>query len=743
MKYDEFRSWLDKKGLATNSINTGSSAVRQLEGSLESLGFEFDDLDDALKANKLGAIFAKIDLLRGDAIEGGQLYRALFPGSEKPHNRFNNLKWFLRQYADFLEGKEVGTAQIDTDQVFWFVGASFAGANDQVDRFLEKGIWEISDPSESDQQLVRSMRVGDPIVIKATFTRKHEVPFKNLNKTVSVMRIKARGVVTENDGNGERINVDWESGYENRDWYFYTYQQTIWRVVPNQELAELLVQFAFYDAEQDFEYFLNYGHWAEKYRKEEQTNSSRFWLEKTIVQDRPDRLLGNYSIGRALWSPQKSKDGSDIYRNMREVRPGDVVFHLTDNEAITAVSVAAGAADEHFEGLAGTPWAGKAAYMIKLDQYEKLEPPLKRNAFLQTEPFATELSELREAGESGLFYNKNLDLNQGSYLTELTPTLLNILSRSYLQFCGKPLPYVPVDDGVEVTGLSESYTLDDALRSLFFDRQFAEDLVLLWRANKNLILQGPPGVGKSFAAQKLAFVLMGKEDRSRLGHVQFHQSYSYEDFVEGYRPSEMGFELRAGKFVEFCRRAEADPNQTYVYIIDEINRGNLSKILGELMLLIENDKRDPRWAMPLASGRSKFYVPANVFLLGLMNTADRSLAVVDYALRRRFAFVDIDPAISSVAFEKHLAEMKISDVLTKKIIGKIGELNQEISRDTVNLGPGFAIGHSYFCRPPFEGENDYGWYRRIIQTEIIPLLREYWFDDIPKVTEWERRLLAE
>lgn len=741
MKYDEFRDWLSRRGFAANSRNTGSSAVRQLESALRDLGFHYDELDDALEADELDALINEIDLLRSDASTGGQRYRALFPNSDNPHNRFNNVKWFLGEYAKFLKGEENERVQIDPNQAFWFVGASFGGTEEQVDRFIKQGIWEISEPSDSDRETVRSMRVGDPIAIKAAFTRKHDVPFDNLNKTVSVMRIKALGTITGNDGNGERITVDWESDYQSRDWYLYTYQRTIWRVVPNHELAERLVRFAFHDDEQDYSFFLNYGDWAEKFREEEENKPSRYWLEKTIVRDRPDRLSGDYSIGRALWSPQKSKDGSDIYRNMREVQPGDVVFHLTDNEAITGVSFAASAADDSFVGLEGTPWAEDAAYLIKLDQYEELDPPLKRDAFFKTEPFATELNELRKAGESGLFYNKNLDLNQGSYLTELTPTLLNILSRSYLIFSGEPLPHVPVDDGVEVSNISQPYTLDDALSSLFFDREFAEDFMLVWRANKNVILQGPPGVGKSFAAQKLAFVLMGEEDRSRLGNVQFHQSYSYEDFVEGYRPSETGFELRPGKFVEFCRRAEADPNHSYVYIIDEINRGNLSKILGELMLLIENDKRDSRWAMPLASGRSKFHVPANVFILGLMNTADRSLAVVDYALRRRFAFVDMKPAITSDAFEKHLADMEVSESLRRDLVRVISELNQEISNDTVNLGPGFALGHSYFCKPPVDGEDESGWYRRIIRTEIMPLLREYWFDDVPKALEWQERLV--
>jgi hypothetical protein len=295
----------------------------------------------------------------------------------------------------------------------------------------------------------------------------------------------------------------------------------------------------------------------------------RFWIEKTIVTGRSDREQGDHALGRALWSPQRSKSGGDIYASMRAVRPGDVVFHLTDNQAITGVSIAAEAVDDSFQGLAGTDWEGPG-YRIALRDHELLTPPLERASFLATEPFATELSELAKSGAKGLFYNAHRGLNQGAYLTEATPTLLSILSRAYQAFAGQPLPYI--EDEIAVSSAPpatrDAYTLDDALQDLFLERAEAEQVLLLWRAKRNIILQGPPGVGKSFAAQRLAFALIGAADRERLGFVQFHQSYSYEDFVEGYRPTADGFELRPGKFVEFCRRAEADPEHSYVFVID-------------------------------------------------------------------------------------------------------------------------------------------------------------------------------
>lgn len=466
------------------------------------------------------------------------------------------------------------------------------------------------------------------------------------------------------------------------------------------------------------------------------------WIEKTIVKGRQDREQGEHALGRALWSPQKSKSGGDIYANMRNVRPGDIVLHLTDNNGFTGISIADQAADDTFGGIAGTEWFGPC-YRIKLRDYYELDPPLIREQFLKVDPYAAELKELIDSGAKGLFYNTKLELNQGAYLTKATDTLVSILNRAYLEAAGKPLPLIGMEEApkLEVSTYAEPYSIEDALETLFLDKQEIEEILLLWNAKKNIILQGPPGVGKSFAAQKLAFALMGEAETNRVGFVQFHQSYSYEDFVEGFRPTEAGFELKAGKFVQFCRRAEGDPSNRYVFVIDEINRGNLSKILGELMLLIEGDKRGANWSIPLASGKVVFNVPANVYIIGLMNTADRSLAVVDYALRRRFAFIDLEPKIVSPKFAAHLAGNRIEDTVSAALIQRITALNEEIASDTVNLGPGFTIGHSFFCAKPLASETSTAWFMRIVRTEIAPLMREYWFDTPQRAQDWETRLL--
>lgn len=593
------------------------------------------------------------------------------------------------------------------------------------------------------------MQPGQPIALKATFTKKVGLPFDNRGAPVSVMRIKARGVITANPQDGERVSVSWDRDFKPRDWHFYTYRKTIWEVHGGDAMADNLIAFTFEDQLQNFDLFLQHPFWASRYGETPASEAAtRFWIEKTLIAGRPDREEGPHALGRALWSPQRSTDGRNIYSNMLQVRPGDVVFHLTDNQAISHVSIAAQVADQSFEGLPDTDWAGQPGYRIQLKDCASFSPALPREAFLKTEPFAQQLRELVESGARGLFYNSRLELNQGAYLTEATPSLLAILNRAYRAFANQPLPFINQEELASPEALpddqttSDDYDLEEALEELFLSAEEAKEILFLWQAKKNVILQGPPGVGKSFAAQRLAFALMGKKDRTRLGFVQFHQSYSYEDFVEGYRPTATGFELKPGKFVEFCRAAEADPSRSYVFIIDEINRGNISKILGELMLLLETDKRSSDWAMPLASGKAPFYVPGNVHIIGLMNTADRSLAVVDYALRRRFAFVDLVPALASQKFRNQLLASGVSNRMIDAIIVRIGALNSEIIGDVTSLGPGFAIGHSFFCVGPAAGENETQWYARIILTEIAPLLREYWFDSPAKADRWTEQLLS-
>ncbi len=276
------------------------------------------------------------------------------------------------------------------------------------------------------------------------------------------------------------------------------------------------------------------------------------------------------------------------------------------------------------------------------------------------------------------------------------------------------------------------YTRDEFLNEVYINEDTYNTLTELLNAKYNIILQGAPGVGKTFAAKRLAYSIMGQKDTSRVVMVQFHQSYSYEDFIQGYRPSREGFELENGTFYKFCKEAEEDNERPYFFIIDEINRGNLSKIFGELMMLIEKDKRGEK--IKLLYSNEWFTVPQNVRIIGMMNTADRSLALMDYALRRRFAFFDFVPAFSTEGFKNYLAEKSSSKL--EKLVDVVERLNNTISADE-SLGDGCRIGHSYFCT---DNEITYEWLKSVVEYEIIPLIKEYWFDEPTKVKDWSFNL---
>ena len=292
----------------------------------------------------------------------------------------------------------------------------------------------------------------------------------------------------------------------------------------------------------------------------------------------------------------------------------------------------------------------------------------------------------------------------------------------------------------------EPYSVDDILTDgCFIARDKLEKILERLRTKKNLILQGPPGTGKTWLAKRLAFALMGQRDDSKVRAVQFHPNLSYEDFIRGWRPVGDGkLTLVDGPFVEMMKAAAKDPTSRHVVVIEEINRGNPAQIFGEMLTLLEVDKRTPNEALELSYKRSdgeRVFIPDNLYVIGTMNIADRSLALVDLALRRRFAFIDLEPTLGKPWHDWVQSQCGIDSEILVEIEKRLIALNSEISADT-GLGPQFRVGHSYVTPPfgiPISDARE--WFRQVVDTEIGPLLDEYWFDALEKSQKVRERLL--
>jgi MoxR-like ATPase len=348
--------------------------------------------------------------------------------------------------------------------------------------------------------------------------------------------------------------------------------------------------------------------------------------------------------------------------------------------------------------------------------------------FLTPVPAADKMGSRREAGP---FFN------QQNAVRRVSPKVFDAICAEGGITPDASAPVV----GSTKSPLAAEFTKADALAGLFMSSDKLDSILARLKRKKALILQGPPGVGKTFIAKRLAFAFMGQKDERRVAMVQFHPSYGYEDFVQGFRPTRSGLERCDGVFHEFVGHVRNDPGRDWFFIIDEINRGNLAKIFGELLMLIEADKRGPDHAIPLTYSErldEKFYLPPNIYFIGTMNTADRSLAMVDYALRRRFAFETLHPAIDSPEFEAWLLNKGASQALVDKVKTRVGSLNSKIDKER-DLGERFRIGHSFFCPGPND-KPDESWYVEIINSEIKPLLDEY-FDSSERVKSLVNELL--
>jgi 5-methylcytosine-specific restriction enzyme B len=286
----------------------------------------------------------------------------------------------------------------------------------------------------------------------------------------------------------------------------------------------------------------------------------------------------------------------------------------------------------------------------------------------------------------------------------------------------------------------------------FLDADDLAGIVGRLRAKKNLILQGPPGTGKTWLARKLAYVLLGTDDREttdlRMRVVQFHPTLAYEDFVRGWRPVNGRLALADGVFLQAIDAALSEPDRPFVLVIEEINRGNPAQVLGEMLTLLEESKRRPEEALELAYPRDKpggerVYIPENLYVVGTMNVADRSLALVDLALRRRFAFVSLEPRLGPAWRDWCRRTAGLQPVMAELIEARLGVLNAVIAADR-SLGPQFRIGHSYVTpTAPVGVDGGATWFRDVVETEITPLLDEYWFDQPDRVAAARIELLRD
>jgi 5-methylcytosine-specific restriction protein B len=703
---------------------------------------------------------------------------------------------------------------------------------DQTDRFIEEGIWEhnFEDNSKVLSQ-VRAMQPGERIAIKAAFTKKHGLPFEGLGNTVSVMAIKATGIIDKNMGDGRRLRVHWQRVSPTREWYFYTYQPTIWKITPGDWKSDALIDFTFNNGKQDINRFRNDPYWRERFATDPAELKRFRWAR--FYQAFADGLLPYHDDRRPLiallqqlqprveglgpLSGDQFSDGSKGF--IQDIDPF-TLFGLF-NRGIKDSSRKAIAAElaqflgvsepvpESFEGIPvlnnQRTWFFAYAKKRDPDQIDALWRVFKSSLLLaDADDEQAQANFSRDFDVAMAHYGVAWNLTFGLYwcrpwsflsLDERSRTYIGDKLRlsigrngpkshcsaaDYLQliealnqrfeepdFSAHSFPELsleawtytgastapedePDEEGEETTPADTTavepvkavkpYGIDDIVGDgCFLPREALERFLRRFKEKQNLILQGPPGTGKTWLAKRLAMALIGQAAQEpQLRAVQFHPNLSYEDFVRGWRPSvgENGsgsLSLHDGVFMQMVKAALETPSQRYVLVIEEINRGNPAQIFGELLTLLEAGKRTPREAMQLcypdADGNHRpVYVPANLFVIGTMNIADRSLALVDMAFRRRFAFIDLEPALGETWRDYVVNKRQMELSAAVNIEQRLSDLNQIISADR-RLGKAFQIGHSYVTPTQnMEGKSSRDWFAEVVASELKPLLQEYWFD---------------
>ncbi|WP_232323402.1 McrB family protein [Photobacterium sp. J15] len=790
--------------LRTTEQSATSDAYAQ---AIASLGKEVNTTPYSLNRAELDDLYTRL-------LEGGDLYQFDINSDETPSAAVGKLIQLFDE-----------TSPQDPIPYCWFVGASYGkGSEDQTERFLKQGIWQ-NGYQDKYLDVVRSMQPGDRIAIKSSYTRKHRLSFNNKGQTVSVMGIKAVGIIRRNHGDGQFVDVEWEPRFDPvKEWYFYTNRITIWRVSSDDWMTEGLIDFTFNNKPQDIDRFRNAPYWKERFGDTPADRQRFKWTQFyeefadrlltykadrtpliaairdlankidciSVLQDQPEEgvkeplgdicpftVFGLFNrgltdtnriaIARELASflgveasVPNSFEGIPVVNNQRswffgyKYRRGDYdidtlweLFATAIEHANTPDADSAEALSAAYDSAAkcwGTGWnLSMGLYWIRPWKYLTLDG---QSQTYITKKLGLEVGKNGENGRSGakeylgLIDDLETRFREDAYPVHSFPEL----SLAAWVFRDTDTTADPdedtgeQDDTVVPPAPVESYTVSDIISDgCFLDRESISKIIAQLRHKKNLILQGPPGTGKTWLAKKLAYALMGEKNENSLRAVQFHPNLTYEDFVRGWRPSGEGkLTLVDGPFLEMINQAKQDAGTKHVVVIEEINRGNPAQIFGEMLTLLETDKRTPGEALELSYRRSegeRIHIPANLYVIGTMNIADRSLALVDLALRRRFAFFDLKPAFGQSWRNWVNKKAGIDIGFLEMIEQRLVSLNNEISDDR-NLGPQFKIGHSYVT-PPLNTkiEDSSSWFHGVVEYEIGPLLEEYWFDDIERANK--------
>lgn len=807
--------------------------------------------------------------------------------------------------------------ELTDTQPYWFVGATYNN-EDQTARFIEQGVWEVNTEGKQ-TDLVKSIKAGEKIAIKSSYTRKNDLPFDNRGHTVSVMAIKAVGTVVENVGDGQTLKVDWEKDIPLREWYFFTSRNTVWKVVPETWARVNLIDFTFNGKEQNIDRFRNDVFWRERFGDDPLVISSFGWTK--FYEEMASKLLGfRYRRGELIAGIHKISEKSDVvsilndqYEEgviggpLKDICPFTVmaIFNrgiTDDNRKVIAKELAEliGVSEPVPDSFDGIPivnnqrtWFFGYSYKRHSDDIDILWEVFARAisfADLDDRDEGDEASEhfaaaydkamdiygvgwnltmglywirpwsfLTLDGQSQEYISKKLKIkiskygskgrcNANDYLGLVENLEIRFLENAYpvhsfpelslaafkyisndtnndstknwrdnlrnkiKRICSEKssneftrqeflkrftneleldfpnntkvgqtvsqqfqklrdnneLEFIDlgsyrwlsndVDNEDEFNDLDldiedqrpqafhELYTADNIITDgCFLSKVKVEKTLKRLSTKKNIILQGPPGTGKTWLAKRLAFALIGQRDDSKIRAVQFHPNLSYEDFIRGWRPSGEGkLTLVDGPFMEVITTAIDDPESKYVIVIEEINRGNPAQVFGEMLTLLETDKRTPDEALELSYRKfngERVYIPSNLYVIGTMNIADRSLALVDLALRRRFAFIDLEPTLGKAWRDWVKDKNSIDSQFLDDIERRINTLNDEITIDP-SLGAQFQVGHSYVT--PAVGMNiteAKEWFGEVVETEIGPLLDEYWFDDLEKSRKAQKRLI--